>query len=113
MYFHEGEQAIYNLLQGPVSSGFIFLLDIMQMGTKQKPQATGQDYSLILKQTCQNVKWTSTFEKDHYDNDLRIRADKSGSWIVYIKKTQITVEYIDKQWKSLSECTETHCDLGL
>ena len=108
------EPVKYNLLQGSVPPGFIYLLDIIQLRTRSlRPLDKVIVWSIThaIKTKWSKHQMKSTFEKDHYSNDLRIRADKSAYCVP--KETLVTVEYIDKQWKSWSECADVLSDLGI
>ena len=109
------EPVKYNLLRGPVPPGFIYLLDIIQLRTRiLRPL----DKVMVCSIThAIKTKWSKhqmniNFKKDHYDNDLRIRADKSAPLIVYLKKHGFLYNSTIN-WKSWSECADVLSDLGL
>ena len=109
------EPVKYNLLQGPVPPGFIYLFDIIQLRTRSlRPLDSVIVWSIThaIKSKWSKHQMTSTFVKDHYDNDLRIRADKIGIFNCVPKETLVTVKCIDKQW-SWSECAVVLSDLGI
>ena len=110
------EPVKYNLLQGPVPPGFIYLLDIIQLRTRNLRQL---DKVIIWSTThAIKTKWSKhQMNINIWKGPLR-QWSKNPSRQIGIfncvpKETLVNVEYIDKQWKSWSECADVLSDLGI
>ena len=110
------EPVKYNLLQGPVPPGFIYLFDIIQLRTRSLRLLD----SVILWSITHAIK---TKRSKHEMNInickglLRQWSKNPGRQIGIFncvpKETLVTVKCIYKQWKSWSECAVVLSDLGI
>ena len=106
----------YNLLQGPVPPGFIYLFDIIQLRTRSlRPQDSVIVWSVThaIKTKWSNIKWTPTFVKEPLRQWSKNPGRQIGILNCVPKETLVTVNCIDKQWKFWSECAVVLSDLGI
>ena len=110
------EPVKYNLLQGPVPPGFIYLLDIVQLRIRSLRLL---DNDIVWSIThAITTKWSKhQMNINIWKGPLRQWSKNPGRQIGifnYVpKETPLTVEYIDKQWKSWSECADVLSELGI
>ena len=110
------EPVKYNLLQGPVPPGFIYLFEIIQLRTRSLRPLD----SVIVSSVTHAIKtkWSKhQMNINIYKGQLRQWSKNPGRQIGIFncvpKETLVTVKCIDKQWKSWSECTFVLSDLGI